>query len=124
MTCLKRNQIKFYYAQPLREEAVYDISSYLTGDMNVVYDTPVECYGNVAPPSGNVFVELFGADVRYDRVIVLDDPSTPITEGTVLCIDSAPSYNEDNDLIYDYIVRKVARSLNSVTIAASKVNVS
>ena len=121
MKCLKRNQIQFYYANPLREEAVRD-GDYITGDMNVVYDTPVECYGNVAPPSGNVFVELFGADVRYDRVIVLDDASTPITEGTVLCIDSAPSYDGE-DLIYDYIVRKVARSLNSVSIAVSKVNI-
>ena len=122
MKCLKRNQITFYYAQPLREEAVRD-GGLLTGDMSVIYDVPVECHGNVSPPSGNVFVELFGADVRYDRVIVLDDPSTPITEGTVLCIDSAPSYDGPN-LIYDYIVRKVAPSLNSVTIAATKVKIS
>lgn len=122
MKCLQRNLTSFYYALPLKMESVTS-SGYVTGDMLVTYDTPVECYGNVAPPTGKVFVELFGADVRYDRVIVVDDPNTPITEGAVLCIDSAPSYDTDSQLIYDYIVTKVARSLNSTAIAVTKVNI-
>ena len=123
MKCLKRNKIRFYYALCTGESAVQS-ENYFPGDTVVSYGAPVEVEGNIAPPSGNVFVELYGNNIQYDRVIVLDDPNTPIDETTVLCIDKEPSYDGSGQLIFDYIVRRVARSLNSVSIAVSRVNVS
>ena len=37
---------------------------------------------------------------------------------------TSPAYDKDGNLIYDYIVKKVARSLNTVSFAVSKVAVS
>ena len=64
----------------------------------------------------------------------MDNDAPPIDEYTVLWIDTVPQVDEDgalatndeNEVItpHDYIVKKVARSLNSVSIAISKVNVS
>lgn len=58
----------------------------------------------------------------------------PIDEYTVLWVDTVPTVDEDGVLAvnengeiltpHDYIVKKVAKSLNSVSIAISKVNVS
>jgi hypothetical protein len=49
----------------------------------------------------------------------------PITSSSVFWIDTLPEIKEDGstDTPYDYIVKQVAPSLNSVSIAVSKVNV-
>lgn len=57
-------------------------------------------------------------------MIVLDDIACPIDETSILFVDVTPTKNANNDYVYDYIVKKVARSLNSVSIAISKVKVS
>ena len=69
-------------------------------------------------------VEQFGNSLLYDKVIITDDVTCPVDEHSVLCIDSPPAYDKDGNLIYDYIVKKVARSLNTVSFAVSKVEVS
>ena len=61
---------------------------------------------------------MFGGLENYDKVIVTDWMDCPINEQTVLWIDKTP-----NDGEHDYIVRRVARSLNSISIAVSKVKV-
>ena len=57
-------------------------------------------------------------------MIVTDDLLCPIDENTVLFIDKEPGYTEDGTPLYDYIVKRVARSLNSISYAVSKVSVS
>ncbi len=62
------------------------------------------------------------------------DNPPPIDEYSVLWVDTTPELNEDGTLVvneegqvttpYDYIVKKVAKSLNGVSIAISKVSVS
>ena len=59
-------------------------------------------------------------------MIVLDDPQSPIASTSILWIDTLPEIADDGstDTPHDYIVKQVARSLNSVSIAVSKVKVS
>ena len=78
---------------------------------------------NISPASGAAQVEQFGQFVSYDKVIVTDDMSCPISEDTVLFVDKEPEYGGEKPL-YDYVVKRVAKSLNSISIAISKVNVS
>jgi hypothetical protein len=61
----------------------------------------------------------------YDKVIVLDDRSTPIDEYSILWVDTPPLLNDDGstDTPHNYVVRKVARSLNGASIAIGKVDV-
>jgi hypothetical protein len=66
---------------------------------------------------------MFGNLESYDKVLVTDDMSCPIDENTVLFVDSKPGYNQGVPT-YDYTVRRVAKSLNSISYAISKVKVS
>lgn len=122
MRCLNRNSIGFYYAVYQGSTPVLTKDEYgneiETGEYEVSYDEPEYARGNISPAKGAVAVEVFGSTEGYDRVLVVDDPDTPIDEYTVLWVDT-----DDTDEPYDYIVRKVARSLNSASIAISKVNV-
>ena len=119
MIALKRNKVKFYYApfiERQRNDKGYGFIS--------IYGETVAEFGNISPAIGNTSVEQFGNNVDYDKVIVLENPDTPIDENSILFLEIEPQKNTDGDYIYDYVVKKVARSINSVSIAVSKVNVS
>lgn len=124
MKTLKRNQTPFWYLLYDRKEPVKDEYGNESGDTKVFYKTAVECKANVSAATGSAQVEQFGSFAGYDKVIVTDDLSCPIDENTVLFIDKEPEYSEDGTPLYDYIVKRVARSLNSVSYAVSKVSVS
>ena len=68
--------------------------------------------------------DMFGNLESYDKVLITDDMSCPIDENTVLFIDREPTFNADGSPAFDYIVRRVAKSLNNISYAVSKVNVS
>lgn len=133
MRCLNRNKRSFYYALFIEKRPIMDEYGNETSENEIVYGKPVSCKGNISAARGETATRQFGEDEGYDRVIVLDKPDTPIDEYAVLWVDSTPSLTEEGELTtdengevvtpWDYIVKKVARSLNSVSIAISKVNV-
>lgn len=59
----------------------------------------------------------------YDKVLITDDMSCPIDENTVLFVDSKPGYRQGKPA-FDYTVKRVAKSLNTISYAVSKVKVS
>jgi hypothetical protein len=124
MRCLERNKKPFYYCLYLREEDMTDSAGDYSGETRIVYAEPVLAKYNISPATGNTSTEQFGNDIQYDKVIVLDDMSCPINENSVLFVDSSPSYDAGGNLQYDYIVKKVAPSINSISIAIAKVKVS
>lgn len=124
MKTLKRNQTPFWYLLYDRKEPVKDEWGNESGETKVLYQTAVGFEANVSAATGSAQVEQFGNFAGYDKVIVTDDLSCPIDENTVLFIDKEPEYSEDGTPLYDYIVKRVARSLNSVSYAVSKVSVS
>lgn len=124
MKCLHRNKRKFFYALFREKIAIKDEFGNDSGEYKVVYDSPIEMSANVSAATGEAQVEQFGNSLLYDKVIITDDTNCPIDEHSVLCIDTSPSYDKDGNLIYDYIVKKVAKSLNTVSFAVSKVEVS
>ena len=117
MTGLKRNQKAFWYAPFLRKEKV-------GAERVPIYGDAVQLMGNISPGTGTTHAEQFGSDIDYDRVILLYGRKCPIDENSVLFIDVEPERNDDGDYNYDYIVKRVAPSLNTVLIAVSRVNVS
>ena len=133
MRCLLRNARPFYYATFKKLTAILDSINNETGESKVEYNDPVECLGNISAARGSTDVDQFGENENYDRVIVMDDPDTPIDEYSVLWVDTLPTLNSNGSLAttqggdiatpWDYVVRRVARSLNSVSIAISKVKV-
>lgn len=125
MKCLERNKSKFFYALYDSEEAMVDEYGNATGEHNVKHGDPIECHANVSAAKGETSARQFGENEAYDKVIVLDDMNTSIDEHTILWVDTLPTLDEDGatSTPHDYVVKKVARSLNSVSIAISKVKV-
>lgn len=119
----KRYKTKFYYLLYAGTEPMSDGCGNEVGT-KVIYHAAEEMEANISPAAGSAQVEQFGSLAGYDRVILTDELSCPIDENTVLFIDKDPEYGADGTPLYDYRVRRVARSKNLVSIAVSKVSVS
>lgn len=125
MRTLARNKVRIFYANYHDKIPLKDEYGNLTGEYKISYHNPTAVMANVSAARGEATTRQFGDDESYDRVIVLDDPKFPIAATSVLWIDTLPVIAEDGstDTPHDYIVKQVATSLNSVSIAVSKVNV-
>lgn len=124
MKVMERNKRTFWYCLYDRKDPIIDEDGNETGEEQIVYKPAQSLRANISAASGSSQVEQFGNLAGYDKVIVLDDTSCPIDENTVLFIDKEPEYGEGGNPLYDYMVKRVARSLNSVSIAVTKVSVS
>ena len=113
MRTLNRNKLPFWYL-------LYDSKVPAKDE----YKPAVAMNANISAATGSAQVEQFGNFAGYDKVIVTDDLSCPIDENTVLFIDKEPQYDKDGKPLYDYMVKRVAKSLNSISYAVSKVTVS
>ena len=112
----------FYFATYQGKTEIIDKYGNNTGEYEVIYSNPIKCKGNVSAAQGEVQSRQFGESEIYDKVIVLDNQNIPIDEYSILWVDSIPLIDKDGQVTpHDYIVKKVARSLNSVSIAISKV---
>lgn len=125
MRCMVRNKSKFYYASYIGETEITDEYGNGTGEYTLAYEKPIETFGNVSAAQGEMQNRQFGESESYDKVIVLDDKNTSIDEYSILWVDTLPRLNEDGstDTPHDYVVKKVAKSLNGISIAISKVDV-
>lgn len=147
MRDLKRNQTEFWYCLliPNTQEAIVDEYGNETGELIPSYRKAVSIRANISPATGQNQVEQFGNLDSYDKVIVTCDMKCPIDENSVLFIDKRPEYTEvqtheiiegqalyaDNEVVektyelpkYNYIVKRVAKSLNGISIAVRKVDV-
>lgn len=134
MKCLERNKSKFYYALYVSRSEITDEYGNKTGEYELTYGNPTEYHGNVSAAKGETQSMQFGENLSYDKVIVLDNNAPAINEYSVLWVDCVPVLTDGGELAtdtngevitpHDYIVKKVAKSLNHVAIAISKVTVS
>ena len=147
MKCLKRNQKAFNYCLYSNKTPIVDEYGNETGEPIITYSSPVTMYANISPATGQSNTEQFGNLENYDKVIVTDDLNCPIDENSVLFIEKEPEFTnvvtyeyvttESNGQtvttlepvqisvpVHDYIVRRVAKSLNSISIAIRRVEVS
>ena len=126
MRCMERNKTRFFYALYTTKTPMRDDYGNLTGEYDVQHGKPMEFSANISAAKGETTTRQFGENESYDKVIVMDADAPPIDEYTILWIDSVPEVNKKGDVLtpHDYIVKKVARSLNSVSVAISKVKVS
>ncbi len=123
MKILKRNKTPFWYQLYDRTKTVEDEDGNEVGSA-VVYKDAVEMKGNISSATGSAQVEQFGNFAGYDKVIVVDDMSCPIEETTVLFIDKKPEYDAEGNPLFDYVVKRVAKSLNVIAYAVKRVDVS
>lgn len=77
-----------------------------TGNYDLVYGTPVEYEGNIAPPSAFATNQLFGVETKYTHVLLMDDPDADIQEdGLIECKGKT------------YEIKAVRPSLNVLAVA-------
>lgn len=142
MRAMEINKRDFYYCLFEGKEEIRDINGYATGEYILTYAPPERFRANVSPAAGQSSIEQFGNLDNYDKSIVTDWLDCPISESSVLFIDKEPefteivTYEEDPEApgtyieavrtvpTPDYIVRRVAKSINSVSIAVQKVSTS
>ena len=120
MRTLLLNKTKFYYASYIGETEIIDEYGNRTGEYSLEYSEPIECFGNVSAAQGEMQSRQFGESESYDKVIVLDDRNAPITEHSILWVDTPP---HEPTAPHDYVVKRVAKSLNGLSIAIRKVDV-
>lgn len=112
MRGLERNRVLMMYSAPTGNRVpLYDAAGHRTGEHEAEYGDPVEFRGNISPNRGNAEIEPFGSDVTYDRVILLVGDSPDIKETYKIWVDDEP-----------YIVKAVAKSLNTLSLAVRRVN--
>lgn len=113
------NRTPFYYALYEGKTPVEDGQGFYTGEDTIQYSDPVlYTRGNISPATGMSNTEQFGNLDNYDKVIVTSDMNCPIDENSVLWIDE-----DDTENPYDYIVKRVSKSKNGISIAVAKVKV-
>lgn len=147
MRALKRNKVPFWYCLFDHKEELLDEDGNKTGEFVVYYSEPVPIRGNVSVAHGEIQDELFGPSISYDKVILLEDPECPITEDSVLFVDKEPEFSTSDAVLldsngvpllnskgerlyatvphplFDYIVKRVGRSLNTSSYAIERVTV-
>lgn len=124
MKTMEINKRKFFYCLYDGIERIEDEYGNDTGQKRVLYGEPIEMFANISAATGTTQVEQFGNFITYDKVIVTDIMDCPIDENTVLFVDKLPEYDTENNPLYDYTVKRIAKSINSISIAISKVSVS
>lgn len=134
MKCMSRNKVGFFYALYEGKTPITDDYGNVTGEYDIQRGKPTEFYANISAAKGETQTRQFGENESYDKVIVMDGDAPPIDEYAVLWVDRIPQLDENGDLAvnekgevitpHDYIVKKVAKSLNVVSLAISKVSVS
>ena len=118
MRALERNKVTLYYANYTGKTPIIDDNGLNTGEYLLAYSDPIEIRANVSAATGNNSTDLFGVNVDCDKIIVLAEPALDIADTSVLWIDES-----DTAQPYDYIVKRIARSLNSISIAVKRVKV-
>ena len=136
MKTLERNKTIVHYCLYKEKRAVVDEYGNRTGEYIVLYEDPVELKINVSSATGRSQREQFGNIQNYDKVLVTDWMNCPVDENTVLFIDKAMAYTTARTYVEqdgthtvevvdvpvpDYLVSRVSKSLNSVSIAVRKI---
>ena len=121
MIAMDINKTAFWYCLYTGSQMLTDSDGYKTGEKKLVYSEPVKMEANISAAKGNSEAEMFGTNLEYSRVIVTCDMDCPIDENSVLFVDKAPSFDDAGSPQFDYVVKRVARSLNVVSIAIDKV---
>ena len=142
MRNLKKNKQTMYYALLNKTQPVYERDElgnivYIeidgvqvpveTGETELVYSKPVEFKGNISTSGGESKETEYGIDsTDYDAVLMMMKSDLPITETSIIWHTSDIGYKDEEKTIVDdksadYVVKKLAPSLNQFKYLLGKV---
>jgi hypothetical protein len=125
MRSLERNKTKIYYALLNSKNEIRDEYGNFTGEYELQYGNPIAMKASVSAAMGETYTRQFGEQEAYDKVVIADDPLCLIDEYAILWVDNLPVIKRDKstDTPHDYVVKKVAKSINVSSYAIAKVEV-
>ena len=126
MRIRQRTSQPIYYRLYAGKSEMLDPYGNSLGEYEITYGDPVEINANISPATGESAIDLFGSLDYYDKVIQTCDMDCPVDENSVFYIDTAPVYDEIEKVwsAHDYVVKRIAKSVNTIRIAVAKVSVS
>lgn len=124
MRSLERNKQKMYYANLTGKTELIDEYGNVTGQYAIQYTEPLLLRANVSPAKGERSTVQFGIELGYDKIVCVDRLPAGMTESSIMWIDSAEELEVSEATVpHDYIVKRIAKSINSTLIAVAKVQV-
>ena len=126
MRTMTRNRRVFYYASLEAVGMSQDTDGNYVEE-KFTYSDPVKAQGVFSVTNGEASLQLFGMNERYDKVITMNFEDDFLKVGSILWVDVVPEIDEGTgktETPYDYIVVKAVKSLNFVSVAIRKVDVS
>ncbi len=73
-----------------------------TGETEITYGTPVEMYASISFSSGEAEAKEYGLSVSdYDSVLITPLNTYPLTETSVIWVDSEIQYKDDSNTVPD-----------------------
>ena len=118
MRTLEINKQPMWYALCTGKTEVIDEYGNHTGVFELTYSAPVYYPVNMSEARGTVQHEPFGLTDDYDRSFVTADMSCPIAIDSIIWFGTDPQTEPHN-----YVVHRIANSLNSITYAIRGVDV-
>lgn len=110
-----KNKRTFHFKLYMGMVDKVDTNGDYTGRKVPQYGDITEYRANISQVSGYVAREKYGINSDYVITITTSNMNCPIVEDSVLWVSA------ETDKPYDYIVDKVSKSLNEMTIVAHKV---
>lgn len=108
MKLLRRNTTKFVYYPNVGETSDV-VNGIHTGEFKPIYGNPVYYRGNISAPVGNATDNLFGINLHYTHVLLMDDVKADIKEDGLI--------EWKNDM---YEIKAVSPTINVLAIALKK----
>lgn len=125
MRSVQRNKQTFYYALRTGQTEQVDEYNNKTGSFTLSYSSPVKAKMNISAPKGTIDLERFGLNSNYTKVISTTDMDFPIAEDSILWIGITPDANGESGTVkHNYVVVRIAPTLNQLLIMVKEVAVS
>lgn len=113
---LNKNKQEFRYKLLTSSEVpVLDPDGFESGEYVKAYTSKYTAYASISPATGEARERAFGTNAEYDRMICAST-DFGMDENSLLWIDDLDAENND------YIVKRIAKSINCVRIAIARVN--
>ena len=120
MRDLKKNKQPVYFSVYMGMAEIIDADGRFTGETYPAYSDPELVMLNHSPASGETVLLAFGDFKDYSRLICTTR-KFPFDEQSRLWVDKIPDDTLAEPTDHNYIVRKVAKSLNSWLYAIQEV---
>lgn len=129
----ERNKRLIYYRNNMGEVPLTDSQGNYTGETGMQYSKPLPLRINVSEAKSRMdrlgsttYIDPYGLELGYNKVLATSDMNCPIEEDSVLYIDRMPVIKPDGstDTPYDYILVQIKRSINNILYAVKRVDAS